>query len=109
MLRKYFLIFLFALLSLYRCEFLKKIDYELDQAEELDKLNQERVSRGLKPIEYDAQLSKFAKNEANRLAELGKLDIPSLENIIQSQPYYGLSVKITGKNKNIWRKEEKNF
>lgn len=93
-------LFLYSLVCLGFVNSLEKPDLKSVEKQELNSigfLNFERVNEGLPTVDYDQDLTRLAKNEAERLAELGKLNSPSFED---DQNFVGFSYKITGKIQN---------
>lgn len=83
-------------LSLRRVKF---DEFDRDEREFLANLNRSRVAKNWLGIELNDELTDAAQQEAERLATLGRLELPRF-NLANS--YYGFSFKLNGKIANVY-------
>ena len=104
----HFLLFQLVLLNQCLAEFsLKKITLaEFDRIENdyMSKMIKDTLKNGSPTKEYSQELADIAQKEANRLAEIQKLEFPLTD--LSTKKYYGFSKEMIGKlqtnNSNIF-------
>lgn len=79
----------------------KLVEFDRDEGVFLSKFKDYGILNSMQSIEINSELNKIAQQEAERLANIGRLELPRF-NLAKS--YYGFSFKRMGKIANIYGK-----